>query len=91
MPNLANAKKALRQSKKRFVANLKVKRAYKLAIKNALKALKNNDGKLNDLIKIAQKKIDKAVKKGVLKKNTGARKLSRLVKKINTQKTTANK
>ena len=42
---------------------------------------------LNDeaLTKDAIKKIDKAVKAGVIKKNTAARKKSRLMKKVNTK------
>ncbi len=82
MPNLRNAKKALRQSQKKAVANLKVKKAFKSAIKDAKKSIGSAD--IKDKVKFAQKKLDKAAKKGVIKKNAAARKLSRLMKKVNT-------
>ena len=85
MPNLANAKKALRQAKKRTVENLEVKTAYKKALKEAKKTIEaGKDAK--DPITLAQKKLDKAVKKGVIKKGASARHMSRLMKKANTLK-----
>lgn len=83
MPNLKNAKKALRQAKKRAAENLVVKRAYKTALKNVNKAIESGEKEMGDLVKTAQKKLDKAAKKGVLKKNTAARKFSRLMAKVN--------
>lgn len=61
--------KHLRQTKKRTLANRRVKLAIKRIIKKtpSLEALSE-----------AYKIIDKAVKKGVIKKNTAARKKSRL-------------
>jgi len=81
MPNLQNAKKALRQAQKRTAENNVVKRAYKLAVKNVTKA-SNKGEDVTQLLQVAQEKLDKAAKKGVLKKNTAARKLSRLVKRV---------
>jgi small subunit ribosomal protein S20 len=83
MPNLKNAKKALKQSKKRAAANLIVKNTYKKAVKTVRKAVVAGEGDLTEKLRLAQKKLDKAVKKGVLKKNTAARKLSRLAKASN--------
>ena len=81
MPIKNSAKKALRQTKKRTLANLQVKKAYKDAVKAVLKGL--DGGKdVKEELKLVQKKLDKAAKKGVIKKNTAARKLSRLTKKI---------
>lgn len=79
MPNKANARKALRQAATRAARNLKVKRAYKVAVKNTLNAV---EAEVKEKMRLAQKALDKAAKKGVLKKNTAARKLSRLVKKV---------
>ena len=82
MPIKQSAKKALRQARKRAIANKIVKDAAKLAVKNVLKAI--TAGKdAQDAIKAAQKKLDKAAKKGVIKKQTASRKLSRLMQKIN--------
>ena len=71
MPITKSAKKALRQSKTRRVFNLRRIAAMKSAIKQAQKT-KN--------ISLAYKAIDKAAKRGVIKKNTAARKKSRLAK-----------
>ena len=84
MPNKPNAKKALRQAKKRQGWNEEKKNTYKKAIKTTLKA-KNQEEQLK-LVKIAQKALDKAAKRGVIKKNAASRKLARLMKKINTPK-----
>ena len=84
MPNLRNAKKALKQAKKKTELNLVVKNTYKKAVKNAKKAVESNEKDLGEKLRLAQKKLDKAAKKGVIKNNTAARKLSRLMKKAKT-------
>ena len=78
MPILKNAKKALRQSKKREAENMVFKRAYKEALKKARTAVLKGEADVAEKIKLAQKKLDKAVKKGVLKQNTASRYLSRM-------------
>ena len=82
MPNTSSAKKALRQNIKRAKINLAVKKAYKEAVKVAKSAI-NAGNEAKDLITEAQIKLDKAAKKGVIKKNTASRKLSRLTKMRN--------
>lgn len=79
MPNKANAKKALRQAKKRALQNAQVQKAYKLALKAAKKAIAAG-GDAAELIKTAQKKLDKAAQKKVLERKTAARLISRLAK-----------
>jgi small subunit ribosomal protein S20 len=81
MPNKDNAKKALRQAKKRAILNLEYKDKFKDAIKAVTKAASKEDAL--KLVRLAQKALDKAAKHGTIKKNTAARKLSRLMKKIN--------
>jgi small subunit ribosomal protein S20 len=82
MPNKQNAKKALRQSEKRAARNLIVKNAYKIAMKTVKKAVVAGQAELKEELRLAQKSLDKAAKRGVLKKNTAARKLSRLTKAV---------
>ena len=43
------------------------------------------EARYNSLVNDAIKKIDKAAKKGVIKKNTAARKKTRLMKKLNSK------
>ena len=76
MPNLDNAKKALRVADRKRVLNDRRRRAMKTAVKS-VKASKAD----TDLAKAFQA-IDKAAKKGVIKKNTAARKKSRLAKSL---------
>ena len=84
MPIKASAKKELRKALKRRVLNVarqkKVKDATK-KIKKLVTAGSKEEAK--KLISVAYQAIDKAVKRGVLKKNTAARKKSRLMKLLN--------
>lgn len=84
MPNKQNAKKALRQNIKRQARNSAKKNAFKDAIKKAVKAEIKKDAEA--LAITAQKALDKAAKIGVIKKKTAARRLSRLMKKVNSKK-----
>ena len=79
-----SAKKALRQSFKRKNRNL----IYKNKIKNLLKEVKNlvsqkKTEEAKKLLPQVYKFLDKAVKVGVIKKNTAARKKSRITKLVN--------
>lgn len=84
MPNLANAKKALRQSKKRAARNKAVKDNIAYMAKQIRKGIDAKDKKqVSEWTPKILKAIDKAEGKGILKKNTAARKKSRLTKKVN--------
>lgn len=81
MPIKQAAKKALRQAKKRAIQNKIVKNAYKDAVKAVHKAMTAGEVSV-ELLRAAQQKLDKAAKRGVLKKKTAGRKLSRLVMQV---------
>jgi small subunit ribosomal protein S20 len=84
MPNLANAKKAMRVSDRKRIVNDRRRKAMRVTIKTVKKSL---DVKTD--LSLAYQAIDKAVKRGVIKANTGARKKSRLnaqIKKANAAK-----
>ncbi|RDU58465.1 30S ribosomal protein S20 [Helicobacter sp. MIT 99-5507] len=86
MANHKSAEKRIRQTLKRTQRN----RYYKTKIKNIIKAVREavNSGNIedaNNALKIANKNLHKFASKGILSKNTAARKVSRLnasVKKI---------
>jgi len=83
MANAPSAIKYIRSSAKKTEINNLYRDKYRKAIKNILDLLQ--EGKKDEALKIypiAQKAIDKAVKKGILKKNTGARKKASLIKKL---------
>jgi small subunit ribosomal protein S20 len=85
MPIKKSALKALKQSKKRAERNKKHKANLSWLKRQFLKAVDNKNKKdLTDIYLKIQKALDKALQKGVLKKNTVARTKSRLMKKINT-------
>jgi small subunit ribosomal protein S20 len=83
MPNKKSAMKALKQDKKKALRNFKVKKNVKDLVRDSKKLIESKDGGATEKVKAAIKSIDKAVQNKVLKKNTGARKKSRLMKRLN--------
>lgn len=83
MPITKSAKKALRQSKRRRLTNLRRLNKMKSLIKQIreLVIAKKKEEALK-LLPQAYQAIDKAAKRGVIKKNTAARKKSRLGKML---------
>lgn len=81
MPIKKSAKKYLRASRKRAAQNLKIKKVFKEAVKklhSLIASQKYEEAK--KYFPTVQKALDKAAKIGVIKKNTAARKKSRLAK-----------
>ena len=79
MPIIKGAKKALRASRRKRVFNIRRNDAMKDAIKSVKKAVaakKADEAK--KLLPALYKAIDKAAKRGIIKKNTASRKKSRL-------------
>ena len=86
MPITQSAKKALRQSKRRKVLNVK----YLVKIRTLTKQLKklSGDNKLAEaraLLPKVYQALDKAAKKDVIKKNTASRKKSRIASSLSFQ------
>ncbi len=80
MPRIESAKKALRVSKRKRVINDARRKTMREAVKNVVKLAKDNKAEAKKNLSLAYQAIDKAVKRGVMKKNTAARKKSRLSK-----------
>ena len=79
MPRRRTSLKAQRKDKKRRLRNLKIKRDIKKAVKKFRGYLSaDNPAEAKPLLSPLFSKLDKAVKRGVLKKNTVARKKSQL-------------
>ena len=83
MPNLKSAKKELRKSKGRTARNEQVRQEIKKMVKGSRRAIDAKTAEAVDMVKQTIKTLDKAVKKGVIKKNTASRKKSRLQKRLN--------
>ena len=80
MPNIKSAKKRVKVTQAQTLQNKMVKSHLKTSIKKAANALKNNEKDKEATVREAIKTIDQAVSKGVLHKNTAARKKSTLAK-----------
>ena len=84
MPIKKASFKDLRQSKKRMARNLKIKNSLKKNLKEGRRLIETKKAdEAQKLIKQSIKEIDRAISKGIIKRNTGARKKSRLMKKLN--------
>jgi len=91
MPNIKSAKKRVKVIEKKTLHNMTIKSQVKTAIKKYEEA--NNQGADNtaELLSAAKKSIDQAVSKGVMTKQTAARKKSRLERKLAVKKSAAKK
>ncbi len=81
MANIASQKKRNRQNEKRRVRNKGVRSEMKTRVKAASQAITDGDAALVDVVKAAQKRIDKAAAQGVIHKNAAARRTSRIMKR----------
>ncbi len=77
-----NAKKAIRVSARKRVYNIRRKVALHDTVKDVKTAIAAKSGDAATKLSLAYKAIDKAAKRGIIKKNTAARKKSRLAKKL---------
>ena len=83
MPNTKSAAKAMRQSLRRKVRNVKTKDAFKSAVKEVRKLVAaGKKSEAMEAMKKAMSTLDKAVKKNVVHKNKSSRLKSRLAKAI---------
>ena len=80
MPITQSAKKAIRGSLRKKTFNDRRKRVMKEIIKKVEKIVKTDKAEAVKMLSSAFKAIDKAAQKGVIKKNSAARKKSRLSK-----------
>lgn len=83
MPIIKSAKKRMKQTAVRRSRNQNTKRSLRAEMKALAAAIEAKDGKkATELLKKVQSNLDKSVKKNVLKKNTAARKMSRLTEQV---------
>lgn len=80
MPNIKSAKKRVKIIETKTAQNRTTKKLYKEAVKAFESAVKDNTDNVNDLYNEAVSLVDKAWSKGVLAKNTAARKKASLAK-----------
>ncbi len=87
MPNIKSAIKRTKIIEKKTLQNNMIKSSYKTAVNKFESAIEAGDiAQAEKLFVEATKKIDQACTKGVIVKNTAARKKSNLAKKLNAAK-----
>ena len=83
MPNIASSKKRVRTTAKRTAINTSRKTRVRGFIRKVEEAIASGDQKAAlSALKAAEPEIMRGVSKGILHKNTGARKVSRLTKRV---------
>ena len=83
MPNIKSQKDRVVQAKKEAAHNKAIKTNLKTVIKKADAAIDSNAADKDAAIRAAVAAIDSAKSKGVIHKNTAARKISRMAKRNN--------
>jgi small subunit ribosomal protein S20 len=84
LPNIKSAKKRVKVIKTKTLRNQMLKSNLKTIIKKFEVAVNGDDkAKATEALNAAVKRIDQAVAKGILKKNTASRKKSQLACKLN--------
>ena len=83
MPNIKSDKKRVKVSDTKTMQNKAINSQLKTEIKKANAALESGAENKAAAVRVAIKKIDQAAAKGILPKNTAARKKSALAKKLN--------
>ena len=83
MPNIKSAKKRVRVIKKKTLQNQMLKSQLKTAVKKFEASLKDGKSAASDAFKYVVKKTDQAVAKGIMHKNTAARRKSQYTAMLN--------
>lgn len=86
MANIKQQKKRILQNEKRRQRNIAVRSRLKTYVKKAETSVLGAAADSAEAVKAAIVELDVAARKGVLHKNTAARKKSRLMKKLNAKK-----
>jgi small subunit ribosomal protein S20 len=83
MPNIASAKKRTRTAAKRQAINHSRKTRIRGFVRQVEEAIASGDVKAAQAaLKVAEPEIMRGVTKGVVHKNTGSRKVSRLTQRV---------
>lgn len=82
MANIKSQIKRNRQNEKRRLRNRAVRSEINTRTKAAIDAAEHGHETADESLRLAVKRIDKAVAKGVIHKNTAARRKSRLIREV---------
>ncbi len=83
MANIQSQIKRNRQNETRRVRNKAVRSELRTREKNVMSAAESGDSaQAEELLRLAQRRIDRAASSGVIHKNTAARRKARLTKRV---------
>ncbi|HIS68212.1 MAG TPA: 30S ribosomal protein S20 [Candidatus Gallacutalibacter stercoravium] len=82
MPNIKSAKKRVKVIATKTARNKAYRSALRTTVKKANIAVESNAAGNAEAVRLAIKKLDQATAKGILPKNTAARKKSALARKL---------
>jgi len=83
MANIKSQIKRNRQNEKRRLRNRSVRTELRTRAKRALEAAAAGDAaRAEELLRLAQKRIDMAAAKGIIHRNTAARRKARLARRV---------
>ena len=80
MPNIKSSERRVRSNERKAEYNKRLKSELKTVVKKAINAQEQDLVNKDDVVKQAQKKLDHAVSKGILHKNTAARRKARIAR-----------
>ena len=83
MANTSSAIKRIRSSERKRQRNILVRSSVRTALKKAIIATKEAQSVSGPVVKKAVSELDRAVGKGIMHRNSAARRKSRLMKKYN--------
>lgn len=84
MANSRSAKKRIAVAERNRERNQAIKSRVKTMNKKVVTAVQDKDTEIaKDALSVAYKELDRAVSKGIIKKNTASRKKARLAAKVN--------
>ena len=87
MPNIKSAKKRVLTNKRQCEENILINSRMKNSVKKLEKTIQEGNKEESEKeLNTTLKNIDKALNAGLIKKNTAARKKSRLTKSVNAMK-----
>ncbi|GIV77064.1 30S ribosomal protein S20 [Litorilinea aerophila] len=82
MANIKSAEKRNRQRLKREARNRVIRGRTRTALKKARLAIANGDPNAAELVRLAERALDRAAAKGVIHRNNAARRKSRLYRAL---------
>ncbi|NLC26566.1 MAG: 30S ribosomal protein S20 [Fastidiosipila sp.] len=80
MPNIKSSERRVRSNERKAEYNKRIRSELKTVVRKAISAQEQDLVNKDDIVKQAQKKLDHAATKGIIHKNTAARRKARIAR-----------